>query len=116
MARAIAQTAERVHAGLDPAGPAAARRILLRLTALGDGTEDTRRPIVRAELDGVADPAVTARVLAELADARLVVLGDGTVEVAHEALIRAWPRLHRWLTDDRAALVAHRRLTDAAHT
>ncbi|WP_433378850.1 hypothetical protein [Dactylosporangium sp. CA-152071] len=113
---AIAQTAERVHAGLDPAEQAATRRIFQRLTALGDGTEDTRRPIARAELDGVADPGVTAVVLHELTDARLVVLGDGTVEVAHEALIRAWPRLHRWLTDDRAALVAHRRLTDAAHT
>jgi hypothetical protein len=51
-----------------------------------------------------------------VAEARLVVLGDGTVEVAHEALIRAWPRLHRWLTDDRAGLLAHRRLTDAAQT
>lgn len=113
---AIAQTAERVHAGFDAAGRQAARRVFLRLTALGDGTEDTRRPIARAELDGVADAAVTARVLDELAEARLVVLGDGTVEVAHEALIRAWPRLHRWLTDDRAGLLAHRRLTDAAHT
>ena len=43
-------------------------------------------------------------------------MGDGTVEVAHEALIRAWPRLHRWLTDDRANLLIHRRLTEAAHT
>ncbi|GAA4255817.1 nSTAND1 domain-containing NTPase [Dactylosporangium darangshiense] len=113
---AIAQTAERVHAGFDAAERQAARRIFLRLTALGDGTEDTRRPIARTELDGVADTAVTARVLDELTEARLVVLGDGTVEVAHEALIRAWPRLHRWLTDDRAGLLAHRRLTDAAHT
>ncbi|GAB3854044.1 hypothetical protein ACFPIJ_61410 [Dactylosporangium cerinum] len=113
---AIAQSAERVHASLDETERQAARRIFVRLAALGDGTEDTRRRIARTELDGIADEAVTERVLAELAEARLVVLGDGTVEVAHEALIRAWPRLHRWLTDDRADLAVHRRLTGAAQT
>ncbi|WP_328972474.1 nSTAND1 domain-containing NTPase [Streptomyces sp. NBC_00239] len=112
---AIAQTAERVHDRLGPEEQRTARKIFLRLTALGDGTEDTRRPIARTELDGVADPAVVAGVLDRLAAARLVVLGDGTVEVAHEALIRAWPRLHRWLTDDRAGLLVHRGLTEAAH-
>ncbi|MBT2545845.1 helix-turn-helix domain-containing protein [Streptomyces sp. ISL-44] len=112
---AIAQTAERVNDRLSPEQQQIARRIFLRLTALGEGTEDTRRPIVRTELDGVADPPVVAEVLDRLAEARLVVLGDGTVEVAHEALIRAWPRLHRWLTDDRANLLVHRGLTEAAH-
>ncbi|WP_371614397.1 helix-turn-helix domain-containing protein [Streptomyces sp. NBC_00454] len=112
---AIAQTAERVNDGLSPEQQQIARKIFLRLTALGDGTEDTRRPIVRTELDGVADAPVVAEVLDRLAGARLVVLGDGTVEVAHEALIRAWPRLHRWLTDDRSNLLVHRGLTEAAH-
>ncbi|MET7419403.1 hypothetical protein [Dactylosporangium sp. NPDC005555] len=113
---AIAQTAERVHAAFDDTERRAARRIFVRLTALGDGTEDTRRRIGRDELEGIAEEAVTGRVLQDLAEARLVVLGDGTVEVAHEALIRGWPRLHRWLTDDRADLAVHRRLTDAAQT
>ncbi|MGP3957673.1 nSTAND1 domain-containing NTPase [Nonomuraea sp. 3N208] len=62
------------------------------------------------ELDGVADPSVIAGVLDRLAEARLIVLDEDTVQVAHEALIRAWPRLHRWLTDDRADLMVHRRL------
>ena len=113
---AVAQTAERVYAEFGAAEQRAARRIFLRLTALGDGTEDTRRPVARAELEGIADEAVMIKVLDQLVAARLVVLGDGTVAVAHEALISAWPRLHRWLTDDRASLLIHRRLTDAAHT
>ncbi|MFI6457516.1 BTAD domain-containing putative transcriptional regulator [Streptosporangium amethystogenes] len=113
---AIAQSAERAFDELAPAEQQAARRIFLRLTALGDGTEDTRRPISRAELVGVADSDVTSGVLDRLAAARLVVLAEETVDVAHEALIRAWPRLHRWLTDDRESLFVHRRLTDAAQT
>ncbi|GAB1819809.1 hypothetical protein HerbRD11066_29730 [Herbidospora sp. RD11066] len=113
---AIAQSAERVHGELSPAERQAARRIFLRLTALGDGTEDTRRPISQTELTGVADPGTIARVLDRLAAARLIVLTEDGVDVAHEALIRAWPRLHGWLTDDREHLVVHRRLTDAAQT
>ncbi|MCX4586296.1 WD40 repeat domain-containing protein [Streptomyces sp. NBC_01481] len=113
---AVAQTAERVHGELPPAQRQAARKIFLRLTALGDGTDDTRRPIARSELDGIADEPVVSDVLNRLAEARLVVLDEYRVQVAHEALIRAWPRLHRWLTDDRGSLLVHRRLTDASHT
>jgi WD40 repeat protein len=112
---AIAQSAEHVYGEFDAGHRQLARRIFLRLTALGEGTEDTRRPITRAELDGIGDPEAVAGTLARLADARLVVLGDESVEVAHEALIQAWPRLHRWLADDRANLLTHRRLTDAAY-
>ncbi|GAA1014090.1 hypothetical protein Aple_042260 [Acrocarpospora pleiomorpha] len=113
---AIAQSAERVYDELAPAEQQAARRIFVRLTALGDGTEDTRRPISRTELVGLAHPELTSDVLDRIAAARLVVLSEDTVDVAHEALIRAWPRLHRWLTDDRENLFVHRRLTDAAQT
>jgi WD40 repeat protein len=37
-----------------------------------------------------------------------------TVEIAHEALLRAWPRLRGWLDEDRAALRLSRLLTVAA--
>jgi WD40 repeat protein len=111
---AIAQTAERVFTGFEPDAQTVARNVFLRLTALGNTTEDTRRRVTRAELlDGTDRDNVTT-VLDDLAAARLVVLGETSVEVAHEALIRSWPRLRRWLTEDREHLVAHRRLTDAA--
>lgn len=113
---AIAQSAERVYDDLSREEQQAARRIFLRLSALGEGTEDTRRPISHVELIGVTDPQITAGVLDRLAGARLIVLAEETVDVAHEALIRAWPRLHTWLTDDRENLFVHRRLTDAAQT
>jgi WD40 repeat protein len=78
---------------------------------LGEGTEDTRRRITRAELD--TDTA-TAEVIDGLAAARLIMLGTDTIEIAHEALISGWPALREWLTADREKLRAHRRLTDAA--
>jgi len=111
---ALAQTAERLYAEFDPPEQEICRRVLLRLTALGDGTDDTRRRAERAELDALGAPEQTIRVLHQLASARLVVLNDDTAELAHEALIKAWPRLHRWLTDDREALLIHRELTNAA--
>ncbi|WP_062428834.1 nSTAND1 domain-containing NTPase [Herbidospora daliensis] len=114
VAGAIAQTAEQVYAGLGPEERQAARRIFLRLSALGEGTEDTRRPVATTELVGIAAEPVVTGVLLRLAAARLVTLGEGTAEVAHEALIRNWPRLRGWLTDDRAALLVHRGVTEAA--
>ena len=36
------------------------------------------------------------------------------MEITHETLLTAWPRLRRWLTEDRAGLRIHRDLTDAA--
>jgi hypothetical protein len=47
-------------------------------------------------------------------DARLLTTGEGTVEVAHEALIRYWPTLRAWLDEDREGRLLHRRLTEAA--
>jgi WD40 repeat protein len=42
-------------------------------------------------------------------------LNEDSVEVAHEALIREWQRLHEWLTQDREGLLLHRHLTESAH-
>ena len=36
------------------------------------------------------------------------------LEVSHEALIRSWPRLRRWLDENRAGLRLHRRITETA--
>jgi WD40 repeat protein len=108
---ALARTAEQTYQSLDTTQRELTQQIFLRLTALGDGTEDTKRRIPRAELDH-NDPNTT-QVLDTLAQARLVTLGHDSVEVAHEALIRHWPRLHEWLTDDRDGHRLHRQLTDA---
>ncbi len=106
---ALARTAEQTYQALGPAQQHIARQIFLRLTALGEGTEDTKRRITMSELD-----VDTVVVLDTLARARLVTLGDNSVEIAHEALIRHWPRLRTWLAEDRDGHRIHRRLTEAA--
>ncbi|MFF4796079.1 hypothetical protein ACFY2M_41925 [Streptomyces sp. NPDC001276] len=110
---AIARTAEDAHARLTPAQADLARRILLRLITPGEGTSDTRRPAHREEFR-FGDPADTAVVLERLARARLVTVDEDTVDIAHEALITAWPRLHAWIDAERDRLRLHRQLTDAA--
>jgi DNA-binding SARP family transcriptional activator/WD40 repeat protein len=114
--RAIARSAEQVyHQELSQEQRDIARNVFLRLTELGEGTEDTRRRVTRTEL--IPDPRGNGRteaVLATLAEARLVTLSEEHVEVAHEALIREWPRLRGWLDEDREGLRIHRHLTEAA--
>jgi conflict system STAND superfamily ATPase len=92
---------------------------MLRLTQLGEGTEDTRRRAAINELWTWPEeqPAVE-QVIEELADARLLTTsldasGERQVDVAHEALIRDWPRLRRWIEEDPTALRTHRRITEA---
>ncbi|MEU9473952.1 helix-turn-helix domain-containing protein [Streptomyces avermitilis] len=112
---AITKTAEKVYGRFTEDQAAAARRVLLRLVAPGDGTPDTRRPVERAELPGTGRDDTTA-VVEALAGARLLTLDGDMVEIAHEALITAWPRLREWIEEDRERLRVHRNLTEAAHT
>jgi WD40 repeat protein len=111
---AVAQTAEDVYAGLNPAQRRIARDIFLRLTAIGEGTVDTKRRASLEELRGGGGAKETGLVLERLAAGRLIAVGEDSVEVTHEALIRSWPRLRGWLTEDRERLRLHRQLTRAA--
>jgi WD40 repeat protein len=69
-----------------------------------------RRRVGLAEFEGAAD------VLSVLADDRLVTIGEGEVEVAHEALLREWPRLRGWLDEDAQGRRLHLHLRDAARS
>ncbi|MGP3978200.1 nSTAND1 domain-containing NTPase [Streptomyces sp. 8N114] len=113
---AVARTAEEVYRQLPPEQAACARRILLLLVTPGEGAQDTRRTVGRTELEHGPgeEEGVVGAVLDRLARARLLSLDDGTVDLAHEALITSWPRLRGWIEEDREHLLVHRRLTGAA--
>jgi class 3 adenylate cyclase/energy-coupling factor transporter ATP-binding protein EcfA2 len=112
---AVAQTADTLVESVPPDQRALVRSLFLRLTELGEGIEDTRR---RVDIDDLvpegASPDAVQALLDRLAGARLVTLGEGTAEVAHEVLIREWPALRGWLDEDREGIRLHRRLGDAA--
>lgn len=113
---AIAQTAETTYLQLSPEQQIIARNIFLRLTELGEGTEDTRRRARIRELEsGDWEREQVRQVLTQLADARLITTSENGAEVAHEALIREWPRLRDWLNENREGLKQHRHLTETAH-
>jgi WD40 repeat protein/class 3 adenylate cyclase len=118
---ALGRRAEELHADLDDAGREAARQLFLRLVALGEGTEDTRRRVPRAEVASldvdqqamtmVLDSFGTSRLLSFDRDAKT---GEPTIELAHEAILTAWPRLHRWIDAAREELRTERRVATAA--
>ena len=112
---AIAQTAEHTLQRLPEADQRIARSIFLRLTDVDERTQPTRRRIEHDELAATSQTAGgTERVLGTLARARLITIDERSVEMAHESLIRHWPRLGGWIDADRAGLLVHRRLTEAA--
>ncbi|MGH3751829.1 MAG: AAA family ATPase [Pseudonocardiaceae bacterium] len=112
---AVAETAERAWAELDTAGQAAARSVLLRLVRFGDDTKDARRRVTREDaVEQAGSRAAAQRALEVLARARLVMLDAGSVEITHEALLDAWPRLRGWIDEDRAGHLARQRLVEDA--
>ena len=106
---AVARLAEDAYTTLADSHQAQARRVLLQLVALGDegAAERRRRPLDDFDGDDIA-------LLGTLADRRLVTISEGTAELAHEALLREWPRLRGWIDEDREGLRVERNLEDAA--
>ncbi len=92
------------------------RDLFLHLVQLGENSEDTRRRALRSDFADAAQPLIDY-----LVGKRLLVAGNDpargeeTVEVAHEALIRRWPRLVGWLAENRADLHQRREIARAAH-
>lgn len=118
---ALEQRANAIYAAFSADERAICQRIFLRLTQLGEGSDDTKRRVPLEELlpaDG--DVVAVKKVLLQLAKERLLTTeGDpednrAVVEVAHEALIHHWPRLREWIELNRDALRIHDRLTMAA--
>jgi WD40 repeat protein/DNA-binding SARP family transcriptional activator len=119
---AIAARAEVLYGSLDDHARGAVRRMFERLVVVGVEGEPTRRRVLRSELEHAAGPAAgEVRDMVEMwAQARLLTLDrhpesrEPTVEVAHEALLREWPRLRGWLGEDREEIVALGHLREAA--
>jgi WD40 repeat protein len=86
---------------LNPSEQKQVQRIFVQLVRPGEGSEDTRRMALKAELG-----EQNWFLVKKIADARLVVTSQNsasieTVEVVHEALIKNWDKLREWMSADR---------------
>ena len=109
----VAKTAEDVFTDLPAQQQQALRDLLLRLTAPSPEGDPVRRRVPRRMVSG--DQALAALV-ERLVAARLLTSDGDEVELAHEALVRAWPRLRGWLDDDADGQRILRHLAVAADT
>ncbi len=111
VAGALARSAEAAFAALDEPGREHARRLFVRLADVDDAGALVRRPVPTSDLG----PDGPRRAVVEVFLARRLLSVDADrIEVTHEALLTAWPRLVRWLEEDAAGRAVRRHLTPAA--
>jgi hypothetical protein len=114
--QALSGTAERAYTRLGPTEQQIAREVLLRLVNVREQGKDTRHRLTRTQLvEALSVPAqAVANVLEQLGRVRLITFDADHVEITHEALLSAWPRLAGWLSADRIGLRTHQQLSEAA--
>ncbi|HSJ20485.1 MAG TPA: BTAD domain-containing putative transcriptional regulator [Nocardioidaceae bacterium] len=110
---AVAQSAEDLYDDMTAEQRAMLRDLMLRLVSPSPEGEAVRSRIPRRLLSVDAEHD---RLMEQLVSARLVTSDDGVVELAHEALARAWPRLRGWLDEDTEGQLILRHLAVAADT
>ncbi|HSM65565.1 MAG TPA: BMP family ABC transporter substrate-binding protein, partial [Ilumatobacteraceae bacterium] len=105
---------------LDEQQQDAARQLFLRLVVIGDGDQRSRRRVPAREVASLAvDPVALQTGIDRFGDHRLLsfdsdrLTGAPTVEVAHEALLTAWPTLEGWIDESRDDLRRHASLATA---
>lgn len=95
---AVARSAEDVYGQLPADHRRVLRDLVLRLVRPATDGDPVRSKLPRRI---VSTDAVHEQLIGMLVDARLVTTDDGVLELAHEALVREWPRLRGWLDEDK---------------
>ncbi len=110
---AVARLADSSYDNLTNEERSAAHHLFMRLVSTGEEGTLSRRTVPLSELDLEHDP-VLASVVGRLTDDRLLTAHNNSVEVAHEALLREWPRFQEWLTEDAQGREVREHLTQSA--
>jgi formylglycine-generating enzyme required for sulfatase activity len=116
---AIGRRAEETFNAIDGESPvldAALAHLFKDLVEVDERGVATRRRALRREVTG---SAAKESLVSALTEARLLITGRGesnepTVEVAHEAIFRSWPRLAAWIEAYGDDLRLRRQITQAA--
>lgn len=106
----VAQSAEAVYQAADPEEQDLLRALMLRLVAPGAEGEPVRARVPRRQIAAAGQAELVDR----LVESRLITSDADSVEVAHEALVRGWPRLREWLDEDVVGQRIMHHLSDAA--
>ncbi len=117
VARSVEFGAEAVYEALPDAGQQIARDIFRALVLVGPDGQLARRAAPRAELAAGRRQAARrglGTVLEAFASSRLLVLDGDTVQIAHDVLLRAWPRLRGWLDSEQANWMLYTQLQEDA--
>lgn len=111
---ALQRRATDLYAELDDLHQAAAKQLFLRLLSISEEGQRSRRRVPAREVASVAvDTVVMHDVIAQFGVYRLLsfdadrLTGAPTVEVAHEALLTAWPTLEAWVDASRDDMRRH---------
>ena len=118
--------ATEVYNAFNEAEKEAAKHIFISLTQLGKGTDATRRRVLKRDLITKKYPeTVIDNAVKKLADEKLIVTSEqiakdsqlsreAVVDVAHEALIKNWDLLGKWLDESRSNLLEQRKIENDA--
>ncbi|RPK85496.1 WD domain, G-beta repeat [Streptomyces sp. ADI97-07] len=109
--QSVATTTRRVYESLDDDGQATMRELLLRLVHL---PPDGGPAVLRHSVPLASLPDRSGQIRDQLATARLLTVDKNSVQIAHEALLRAWPLLHQWVQENAATLLLRQQVGTAA--
>ena len=101
---------------MDAVEQADVRSLFTQLVTPGDDGDDLRRPRAPPTSSRTVSPAVIDKYRRTGFSSRdhHPITRQPTIEVAHEALLREWPRLRGWIDEDRDAIRVRRAITQAA--
>jgi WD40 repeat protein len=116
----VRRTADEVLGRLPAEDRKTALKLFRRMTLITAGGRVERRSVTLPEIHAAASADSTEQrdrveaMLSAFADRRLITLDDNAVEIAHDALLTAWPALRQWLTPDLTAQEVYDKLIDDA--
>ena len=117
VADAVNRGAQAAYDALTRSQQDAARLVFTQLTVITADGQFARRRCRRADLSspGTQMAADIDAVIGVFSARRLLVLGEDSVEIAHDALLHAWKQLRDWLGDDQLDRALYSQVvTDAA--
>jgi WD40 repeat protein/transcriptional regulator with XRE-family HTH domain len=102
VADAVDRSAQAAYDALTSRQQDAARQVFTQLTVITPDGQFARRRCSRADLrsPGASMAADIDTVIDVFSAQRLLVLGQDSVEISHDALLQAWKQLRDWLGDD----------------